>query len=265
MQRIFYIICLLSNVSFSQGLIDGYMKGKGNTDMALSYTFQNSKQFWGGNNLINIPRSINAFGLFVAHGINRRMDVIANIPFINKEFQDGAFVVKCLMLDKTLKNSKFSAISAFGISTPLMKYATENAQAIGQRATQLLPKIVIQWTLNNGFFVQTQSGYNYAFSPVPSSIPFSIKIGLAKNKIYTDIWYDFQQGLGSLNYPTSAGNFRKLTVNYQRIGGVLYFAFSPKFGLFFNGAYTLSGRNTSKSYALGSGFVLKFSKKTVSK
>jgi hypothetical protein len=260
-----FVVSLFSNLIFSQGLVDGYMKGKGNTDIALSYTSQNSTDFWGGSTLYKIPRKINAFGLYIAHGFTSKIDVIANVPFINGEFQDAAIMFKFLLLNKSIKKSKISILPAFGLSTPMMNYQTGGALAIGQRATQILSKLILQFNLENGFFFQTQSGYNYTLNPVPSSIPFSCKIGLAKSKIYADIWFDYQQGLGSLDYPTSSSNFRKLTVDYQRFGGVVFYSISSKIGAFVNYAYSFTGRNTSKSYAFGIGGVLKFTRKVKKK
>jgi hypothetical protein len=246
---------------FTQGLVDGYLKGKGNTDIAISYTSQNSKTFWGGNQLYKIPRNLNVFGLYLAKGILNKTDLILNIPFINKEFQDGAILLKHQVFSKKFKNSHLDFLVAGGISAPLMNYETENALAIGQKAFQILPKSIFQWTFDNGFFIQSQGGYNYSISTVPSSIPFSVKIGLARRKIYVDCWFDYQKGTGTIDYPTTVGSFRSLTVDYQRIGGVVFYSISSRIGAFLNTAYTISGRNTGKALGIGTGLVLKFNKK----
>lgn len=260
----FISLFMLGSFSFAQGVIDGFFKGKGNTDLALSYSLQKSDIYFAGFNEINYKRNLNAIGVFAAHGVTNKFDVIINIPFINTTFQDASIFGKYELFSHTIKETKISCISALGTSFPLAKYEVNSGQAIGQRAVQILPKLVVQFKFGNGIFIQTQGGYNYALSPVASSIPFSVKAGMAKVKIYTDVWFDYQHGIGDKDYLGNVpfNSFRELVVSYQRIGGVFYYTLKPKLGIFLNYAYTFSGRNTSQGYFIGTGAVLKFKRKT---
>ena len=243
--------------TFSQGPVDGFFKGKGVLDLALSGAYQHSEKFYAGFNSITYPRRLTSISAFGEYGVLHNLDVILNIPLINGQFQDASFFVKYgLPFNFSDADSPFHIISAVGISFPLTNYATQSGQAIGQRATQIQPKLILQYQLKHGFFIQAHSGYNYTFNPVPSSIPFSGKIGFSKKKIYTDIWFDYQKGLGDVEWIGDASqDFRTLYVSYSKIGGVFYFAVKPKFGLFVNGSYILAGINIGKSFSIGAGFV----------
>ena len=150
-----------------------------------------------------------------------------------------------------------------GIALPSWNYPTESGQAIGQRAVIIQPFLFGQYKNDNGFFIQLQSHYNYALSPVPSSIDASLKIGFAGAKWYSDVWYNTQYGFGDKDYQgnVSFNSFRELTTSFDRVGGVIYYSISNKIGVFINGSYVLSGRNISKSLNLGGGVVFKINTK----
>lgn len=257
--RLLIAVIFVSNYGITQGPVDGFFKGKGNLDVALSAAYQHSDEFYFGTTLANYERNLNSFSVFGEYGILENLDVIANIPLINGQLQDAGFYFKYRLFRKKLGDGfPLAIIPAVGMSFPLSNYATQTSQAVGQRATQFQPKLVLQLNLNHGFFIQSQGGYNYALDPVQSSIPVSGKIGFSKNKLYTDAWFDYQKGLGDVMYGGSSIDFRTLSVTYSKIGGVIYYGFKPKWGLFVNGSYIFTGVNIGKAYTIGGGFVYKF-------
>lgn len=251
----------LSTISHSQGLFDGYFKGKHNLDIAVSGAFQTSTRYLAGKKEVNLGRQIAIGGVFGAYGITNNFDVVLSVPFVGQTIQDGSLGLKYGFKPITVAKSRLQFIGALAFSTPLTRYGTEDLNASGQQATILAPKLIIQLTLPSGFFWQVQTGYNIAFQPVPSSIVASTKIGLAKNKWYFDVWYDVQQSQGGLDYLGQSKltySFRELGVNYQRIGGTVYHGFSSKFGAFINGSQVLAGRNSFINTTVGVGVVFKF-------
>lgn len=258
--KLIAVVTLLvySFTTSAQGLLDGYNKGKGNLDIATSAFFQTSDIFIGGNgNEFNISRDILSIGAFGAFGITDRWDVIANIPLINGQLQDFGVGTKYKLLNTKIGGKSLSVFPAVTFSFPLSNYETQSTQAVGQRATVLSPRIIIQQNLPAGLFLQIQGGYNYALTPVVSSIPLSTKIGGAYGKFYFDVWYDYQKAEGGIDYPTS-DSFRTLGVDHQRFGGVFYYQIKKKYGLFANYSYTYAGRNTGKALGFGAGAVFKF-------
>lgn len=258
MKKLVFVVFIFPIFVFSQGPVDGFFKGKGNLDAALSGTQQNSTKFYSGLGLINYPRSLTVVSLFGEYGLTKNIDIIASVPFINGQFQDAGIYTKA-RLSKPFKFGTLSLIPALGVSFPMSNYETQTGQSIGQRATQIQPKLVFQIDFSKGFFVQAQSGYNYNLQPVPSSIPVSGKIGFSYKKIYSDIWFDYQKGLGDVIWIGGISqDFRTLHVTYSRIGGVFYYSLKPKFGCFVNGSFILNGVNIGKAYTVGAGFVYKF-------
>ncbi len=258
---VFTLILFVSPFIGAQGLIDGFFKGKGNLDLAFSANYQRSTEYFAGYNKIKYERNILSISAFGEYGVTNRWDVIANIPVINGKFQDGAVFTKYELIQAKIKGKKLSVIPAVGVSFPLSNYNTESGQAIGQRATVIAPKLVVQQELPKGMFIQAQSGYNYAIDPVVSSIPFSIKWGASFGKdysFYTDLWYDHQTGLGDKDYKGDIplGSFRELVVSYNRVGGVFFKQFN-KLGAFVNYSYTINGRNTGQAIGVGMGIVVK--------
>jgi hypothetical protein len=273
------LLLLFSSEVFSQGPVDGFFKGRGNLDLALSGAYQHSEIFYAGFTAINYPRTLNSVSLFAEYGIGNNFDVIVNVPFINAQFQDAAIFLKYrLPLKSNYNYLPLSVVPAIGMSFPISKYMTETTLSIGQRAIQIQPKLVLQYNLKHGFFIQAQGGYNYTLDPVPSSIPASVKIGFSsrplkkiKGNIYMDAWFDYQKGLGDKEWLTDpVSTFRELYVTYSKMGGVIYYGLKPtnskrhprtsnsRMGFFINGSYILSGINLGKSFTIGAGVVFKF-------
>lgn len=269
MKTILFIFALTTcSLGYSQGLIDGYFKGKGKIDIAVSGFTQKANSYFAGENEISLSnpiftgdeRKFNSFGVFAEYGISDKWDVIVNAPLVNGHLQDGSVATKYQLLKTKLGGRDFSVIPALQASFPLSDYETENLEAIGQKATIISPKVVLQHNLPGGLFIQAQGGYNYALSPVTSSVGLSAKVGGSFGKLYVDAWYDFQHGFGEKDFLSTNPpfkSFRELVVSYQRVGGVVYYGITDKFGLFVNASYIFDGRNSYKMPGFGGGLVLK--------
>lgn len=252
----FLAVILFRILGFSQGNVDGFFKGKNVCDVALSGAYQHSDKYVRGEStVINYTRDLTVFNLFAEYGITDKFDAFVNIPFINGSFQDMSIFAKYKVA--SIKN--LDIIPAAGVSFPLSNYTTQSGQAIGQRATIIQPKLVLQWKYK-GYFIQAQGGYNYALDPVPSSVPASVKVGWGGAKIYTDLWFDYQYGIGGEDYFSNSVDFRELGVSYQKVGGVFFYSFTPKIGAFVNYSYIFAGRNTGLAYTFGAGIVYKIKK-----
>lgn len=247
---------------YAQGVIDGFFKGKNNADVALSFAFENSNKYFAGTNKIDLKRSLFSIGAFGEYGLTDKWDIIASLPVINGKPQDASIFTKYEIAKIKIKSASLSLIPAVGISFPASNYNTESGQAIGQRATRIQPKFVVQLALKNGLFFQAQSGYNYALTPVTSSVPFSFKTGFSKGRFYMDAWLDIQEGFGNKDYQGSVpfASFRELVVSYTKIGGVFYVAINKHWGTFISGAQVLNGRNTPVATTIGTGVVYRIVK-----
>jgi hypothetical protein len=258
----FLITSLFVSSALTQSAIDGFMKGKDVLDIAVSGSYQSAKTYLGGTGELGIRRDLVILNAFAEYGVGEKFDVIATIPLINGKLQDGGFYGKYKLADLSIQNQKLSIIPALGLTAPLSNYKTQASTAIGQRATQFHGHLVLQTTLPVGFFWQVQGAYHYALNPVPSSYTFSSKLMFNKNKIYADVWYEYQKGLGTNTYPSAGVDFRTLTVDYQRIGGVLFYKLKNNWGTFINGSYVLTGLDTFLATTISLGATKKIQFKT---
>lgn len=177
------LILLFCSIGYSQGVIDGFFKGKNNLDMALGGFYQHSEKFYGITTF-NYPRTLVGGSLFAAYGIRNDLDVVASIPFINGNFQDASLFFKyCIPHSRFAKERRLVIIPAFGFSLPMSNYPVKAGNAIGQQATQFIPKLVLHWSTKYGVYFTGQVGYNYNLSPVPSSLSASFKTAVGGKKM----------------------------------------------------------------------------------
>ena len=161
--------------SFAQGMVDGFMKGKGNSSIALSYSYESyDTYFVGGSSTQNAnlgtiaTRSISFYGVT---GLTSKLDAIVSLPYIKasasdgywqdqKGFQDGALYLKYSVFEKSLGNlGSLAVMAAGGISTPFSAYIGDAPVAIGHHSTNLDGRLISQFKTNYGFFVSAQAGY----------------------------------------------------------------------------------------------------------
>ncbi len=250
-------IFLSTTYTFSQGNIDGFFKSKGQLDLAFSASFSASKRYLLiQESETKISRSQAIVSTFGIYGLTDNWSVIVSLPLINLELQDASVFTKYKLAHCTSKNGELTLVPAVGISFPMSKYDTETPQAIGQRATVVQPKLLLQYKHLKNWFIQAQGGYNYAIDPVPSAFVASTKVGYIYEKWYFDIWADYQYGIGGEDYE-GALSFRELGVSYAKLGGVIYRNIGDSSGVFFNGSYIFSGRNIGQAFYLSTGYVLK--------
>lgn len=250
---------------YSQGLIDGFFKGKGNGAVAVSASFETASKYWAGENQIDFERNMPNAGIFGTYGLLDGLDIVASIPFVNLSPQDASLFLKLRALRANIgSNSNLVLGIAGGMSAPMSNYNTESSTAIGQRATVFEGRAFAQFHLNNTFFIQAQSGYAYALDPVPSFVPLSVKLGITRNNWYADVWFDLRDGETGKDYQgvgdRAPESFRELEVDYQRVGATFYKPFSEKFGMSLGGGYTLSGRNVFQSAFINLGAIWNLSR-----
>lgn len=263
------LFLLISAPAIGQGPVDGFMKGKGNLSMGLSYNYEKSSLFFAGNNKINLARTIQSLSLFGIYGISKKLDVQISVPYINmnnggeSNLQDASLYFKYALF----KKNKFQLMGALGGYLPLSNYETGGGNAIGQQNTAIDTRLISQYFFDNGHFFTVQAGYFFKSSPTPSSLSASIKYGIASSKIYLDFWYEFHtsfggtdyQGIGDLN-PSTQGGFKSLGFGYHKIGMTAYKEIAKSFGVFTNIAYTPLGRNIGQGIRLGIGFTYNLNK-----
>ncbi len=283
----FALLC--PNFAAAQGAIDGFMKGKGNLDLALSFATESSGKFFsrvdGRDTTFDFGISANSVSLFAAYGITDDLDVIVSIPFVSRSantqgLQDGSVYLKYQSINTALRDfGRLKVITGAGISFPLSDYEVQNSRAIGQQALVVPLRVVAQVDLNSGLFFNITGGYNFRLDEnervladsflvlTPNGevtqpddfISLSAKVGYATGKQYFDLWFDYQRTEGGNSYRDGdPSGFKSLGVSYSKIGGTYYYAFKPNFGAFLGLSKVFAGRNINDQFAISAGVVYKF-------
>ncbi len=274
--RLFLILTVLciAGVVYGQGPIDGYLKSKGEADIAIGVSITGANQFIGGDGAeFDLPFNGQLLSAFGIYGISDKLNVIANIPFVITEstsgLQDGGFYLKGLLKRWKFgenQEKSFDFLGSFGISLPLSQYEVVAAGAIGQRAQVLQPRLVAQYN-QPGFFASTVLGYNYRFDELdlialeeiqrtrPAYFPEQpkdyvsglLRLGFPSNRFYSDVWLEVQRTLGGSDFTPDVEELpQAYRVDYQQIGGTVYYSEGPKWGFAASGAAFLGGENTSR-------------------
>lgn len=255
---------IISSPIVAQGLLDGYMKGKGNTDVALSASLESGSKFFIKDGTTNISRTISSINLFAAHGITENLDVVASLPYISNDgkesgLQDASLFLRLQLIEVMIKGVKARFMLGGGYQLPVTEYKTENSFAIGQQGESKEIRGIVQ--LEKGsFFLMLKGGYSFRNNPNTDALPLVAKVGIAKEKYYVDLFVDYLGANGGGNYlpKEERGPFQELGVSFLRIGGNFYKPFTPRIGGVIGTACTIDGRNIGQTLRISLGAVVKF-------
>lgn len=289
MQQQILTILLVFNALLlaGQGALDGYMKGKGNLDIAPSFSLMSAGRFDGAQGTsYDIPYKGNLLSVFAAYGVTDRFDLVASIPYIftstQKGLQDGGFYAKYrLIYTPVTAKGRLGLMAGTGVSLPLSNYRPVAAGALGQRAVVVPARLIVQWDTPWGPFINLTGGYNWRldqydaedlarvkasrpeYEPAdpPGYSTFLLKAGLPAAHFYVDGWVEYQYtpaSQGADFEPGVADLAQAYGVTYTQAGGTIYYSESGKRGVFLSGGKILSGRNVSRIFRITVGFVLKY-------
>lgn len=269
------------NSAFSQGLIDGFVHGKGRTDVVLSYTYESYDRFYIGStdmalSATDLKRIIKqSENLYIAHGLSDKLDLIVNLPFISAKsdvittggtvkesnLQNASVFLKWQPINIGTGSSAFSVNVAGGVSTPVSNYKTNVIYAIGNRATSFEGDVVAQYKFSAGVFANVQAGYVVRTNSVPSATLLSAKIGYAGAGFYIDGYVAQQTSNGGIDIGGpgfSPDRFPETTVNTTRIGVSGFVPVVKAVGITAGAGQVVNGRNAGKASYFTGGLVFRF-------
>lgn len=264
--------CLSCTLS-AQSMVDGFMRGKGNLNTALSYSFEQYDSYYIGDSLVSNPNlgtiSTQSLSVYLAGGITDYLDVIVSLPYISVEadqgfwasqkgLQDLSVFAKVRALKRELGSvGELSVMASAGVSVPLTDYIANAPVAIGHQSTNFDGRLILQHRLPFGVFIMAQGGYikknnitldTDAEVNVPDAWDYVAKVGGTYKIIYADAWINIRDSRMGTNigqgvpFPTNA-------ISYTRAGFNLYSSIPvvKNLGVSFSMGFTLSGENLGKA------------------
>lgn len=252
-----FVVLLLCSLSrtFAQGAIDGFMKGKGNTDIALTYSYEHYDIYFFGREKQELPTTIQSLNFFATGGINDQTDWVLALPYLwldslNRSIQDAIVAIKYRNRRLEVERGYWDVLTSVGFSFPVGNYPSG---PLGLRSISFQPRLLTQYKDNNGFFFNIQSGLDFRVTPSSQfAIPVISRLGYAGAHIYFDAWIDFYGTLEpGVDSQIGAGE----GAVWWKVGGTVYAPIGRHFGVFTGVAQFLSGRNVGKATRFNVGVV----------
>lgn len=268
----------------AQGPLDGYLKGRRVLDLAPSFSFNKAATFAGASGQsYETPYQGNLLGLFAEYGVSSKIDLVATAAYVFTEnqsgLQDGGLYVKYRPLRKKLgKAGRLDLLLGTGASFPLSDYAPTATGALGQKAVSAPARLIAQWEMPWGVFLNLTGGYNWRFdrlaaadiaqvrSQRPDYQPITpphfstllVKMGLPTRHYYLDGWVEWQHTVGGADYRFNVVDLpQAYGVSYTQVGGTAYYSENGRTGFYLSGGYILGGRNVSRIRRVTLGMVFK--------
>jgi hypothetical protein len=268
----------------AQGPFDGYLKGKGNLDLAPSFSFNSASKFAGGDGkLYDVGFKGQLLSIFGEYGLSDRFDLVATGAYVftseQSGLQDGGLFAKYRPYYENVgKIGKLGVLFGTGASFPIGKYEILKNGALGQRAIAVPAKLILQLETKSGVFVNLTGGYNWRLDNLkdadiaailikrPNYVAIEprnyatalLKIGFPTAHYYLDAWVERQQTNGGTDFEEGVIDLpQSYSVSYTQIGGTAYYSENGKRGFYVSSGYILGGRNTSKVFRLTLGAVIK--------
>lgn len=273
--------CLVLPVpgAFGQG-DNGFLRGKGHTDVALTYSYDYYDTFWVGTDEVamagvgEITRE--TYNLWIAHGLREDLDLFisgslveaesdgegAGVGFPDrvKDMQDFTAGVKWRFLHEQAMGGHFSLLAAPSVKVPMGTYEDDTPTAIGDGQVDLRGRLIAQYTHASGTFLAVESGYDRRNGVPDDEIPLNVTLGATWGDLTVTPYYSLvhSQGGYDISDLPQPGGFPGVREEFERAGISAYYRIHQDIGVTGGWRTTLDGRNTGNADTLMLGLVLRF-------
>ena len=271
---------LVTSLTYAQPITDGFMKGKGNGSLVVSYSWERYDDFYAGANLMEgINTGLRTWGgeittqsvsLYGTMGLTDKLDLIVNVPYIavqgagvdtvsqeDSGLQDASLFIKWRPLLIETGGGNLSFLGALGFATPLSDYEEDLPLSIGNQSTRADLRLITHFQSNAGLFGELQAGYSLRSNNVPNATLLSAKIGYAASSFYVDLWSETQVS-DSDALDIGQVPFNETRVNYTQIGASVFVPVVSGFGVSAGVGRYVSGRNVGLATRFSGGLVYSF-------
>lgn len=265
-------LAVVAALPASANNINGFLREKGEFDVALTFTSESYDQFWVGDTKVSDPGlgevSTDSWSLWLAYGINKDITVWANIPYVDTEGDGTANLSESGMQDFVAMGEFRLAgqpggqgwgvlIGGAGFSTPMSDYEANAPVDIGDGVTAYLLRLVYQ-IQHGGFYFAGQLGYDIRGDDAPDNYPYYAEAGYTVGPVTFNAFYAKLVADGGTDIGDPGFTFPSNNDESDRTGLKVYGRITPTFGLVGSWFTTLDGRNSGDASGGSLGAVFKF-------
>ncbi|MCX6141167.1 MAG: hypothetical protein NTX15_10140 [Candidatus Kapabacteria bacterium] len=267
---LFVFLMLSTHVAHAQGLISGWMQGKGRTAAALTGFTESYNKYYVGQQQTTNPQlgtiTTSGVSLYAGAGITDWLDIVVNVPYVISSSSAGLWEtingvqdlqagVKIRPLSLDIESSRLDVIVGGVFFTPLGNYIPDLPVTIGHQATGVEGRIVTQYTTNSGLFVMAGIAYiargkvmvDRGFEvDVPDAIDAVGRVGYGTADWYGDVWLQNVVPQSGTNIGPGVP-FPSNAQAYTRVGATLAYRIVSSISLIGGLSGTLTGRNVGHS------------------
>lgn len=279
----------------AQGLVSGFMSGKGHGSVVLSGTTERyDNVYLAPSKIDRVPVyqevRVNSLNLYTTYGITDKIDAVISLPYIQstgKEsesyinglnslypsegyskvrqgLQDVTALLKFKSYSREIGSSILDLLGVVSVSTPISDYQSNSGLgyiiAIGNRATKYTASGVAHLKTSSGVFATGQVGYSLRSGDVPNALLGEAKVGYAGPKNYFEGYASFQESNSGTDITEFGyfGTFTATRVNYLRLGVSAYRPLAKGLGVVLGASTYVAGRNIGKSTGFSAGVSYNF-------
>ena len=264
------VLLLASSIAHSQGLVSGWMQGKGKTAAALNGFTEAYTRYYVGQQQTNNPQlgqiTMSGVTLYLGAGITDWLDIVVNVPYVSASstgglwetvsgMQDLQAGLKIRPLSLYIDESRLDLIVGGVFTTPISNYVPDSPVTIGHQATGIDGRIVAQYTTNHGLFMMAGIGYMARGTvaldrgfvvDVPDAFESIGRIGWGSSLWYTDVWLQNVVAQSGTNIGPGVP-FPSNAQSYTRVGATLAYRVFSKISVIVGAMGTLAARNVGHS------------------
>jgi hypothetical protein len=257
---------------FASAQDTGFLRGKGRTDVALSYATDTYDEFWVGHTKVSDPgvgeierATVN---LYLAHGLTDELDVVFNAAYADvssdgsagfsdeSDPQDMVLGAKWRCYRRPVGSGEVSLFLTPAVKVPLDDYENNAVTALGDGQVDLRLRGIAHLQVG-AWWLSLENGFDRRNGAPDDEYPLNVTLGGNLGPVTLMPFYSgvaSQGGIDISDVP-ALGGFPATEEEYERYGVRAYARWNEHFGLTAGYLETADGQNTGDVSAWSLGLV----------
>lgn len=288
-----FVLMFGQHLTKAQTPTDAFIMQKGQICAALPYQHESWNKYWEGtlfreNKNLGTVTSQTIMPMF-ALGIHNRLNIIASLPYINREasagtlkgesgFQDLSVWLKALLFSyKAGDKHSLDVMASAGFTAPVGGYYADYLPlSLGMGVNVFNTRLILNYRHNSGLFASVMGGYDFRSNLTTDRTNYFIDQHYLTNELYMpnvmlagftagfnneltriELRYNLMNTNGGFDirrndmpFPSNNMDMGRVEFLYQQ-----RMPFYKPLGIMLTAGYTTSGRNVGKSTSFGAGIV----------